>query len=221
MTRIWLVSSLMLLFAAQAFAADPPAGLVVDKEKKTVTVPCKIAPRKLPNLSEVYPLEVIATYPAPKGQKAHETIVTFDVKPSDVHKALESLGLKPGKPAKGEGQEASGPEVKLSLELPGPGGISRRVPFEKLIVDRKTEKSLPPLKWMFTGSIETQPDPSKPDKVYAADNTGTLISIFPVTNETVLQSSLTSKDEGLIKMETNKKMLPAEGTAVTLVIEVK
>jgi len=220
MKRLLISFSILLTMASMAFA-QAPAGIVVDKEKKTVTVPCKIAPRKLPNLSEIYPLEVIATYPAPKGQKAHETIVNFDVKPSDVHKALESLGLKPGKPAKGEGQEASGPEVKLSLELPGPGGVTRRVPFEKLLVDRKTEKSLPPLKWMFTGSIETQPDPAKPEKAYGADLSGTLISIFPVTNETVLQSNLTSKDESLIKMETNKKMLPAEGTAVTLVIEVK
>lgn len=220
MTRTILASLLVVSFGVTAFA-QAPAGLVVDKEKKSITIPCKIAPRKLPNLSEVYPLEVIATYPAPKGQKAHETIVTFDVKPSDVHKALESLGLKPGKPAKGEGQEASGPEVKLSLAWPGPAGTTRQMPFEKLIVDRKTEKALPPLKWMFTGSIETQPDPAKPEKIYAADASGTLISIFPVTNETVLQSNLTSKDEPLIKMEVNKKVLPVEGTAVNLVIEVK
>src|SRR6266545_2524408 len=58
--------------------------ITVDKDKKTITVACKIAPRKLPNLSEIYPIEVIATLPAPKGQKAHETVVTFDAKPSDV-----------------------------------------------------------------------------------------------------------------------------------------
>ena len=73
-----------------------PAAVVIDKEKKTVTIPCAVAPRKLPNLNEIYPIEVIATYPAPKGQKAHETVVTFgDIKPSHVHQALEQLGLKP------------------------------------------------------------------------------------------------------------------------------
>src|SRR5437867_2944793 len=68
-------------------------GVVVDKDAKTITIDAKIAPRKLPHLKgEIYPLEVIATWPHPKGKKAHETIVTIDeaVKPSDVHKALES-----------------------------------------------------------------------------------------------------------------------------------
>ena len=58
--------------------------------------------RKLPTLTQIYPLEVVACYPAPQGQKAHETVVTFEVKPSEVAKALESFGLKPGKPAVGE-----------------------------------------------------------------------------------------------------------------------
>ena len=89
------------------------------------------------------------------------------------------------------------------------------------MVDRKSGKSLPKLKWHFTGSAMTQVDPDKPDKVFGADNTGTLISIFPVTDETVVQSGLTLKEEKLIKLETNTKLLPAEGTAVTLVIVAK
>jgi hypothetical protein len=99
--------------------------------------------------------------------------------------------------------------------------VTRRVPIEKVLVDNKTGKSLPPLKWHFTGSVQAQPDPTKDEKVYAADLTGTLIAVFPVTDETVLQTSLTMKEEPLIKMETNKQVLPAEGTAVTLVIELK
>jgi hypothetical protein len=57
--------------------------------------------------------------------------------------------------------------------------------------------------------------------VYAADLSGTLIAIFPVTNETVFQSSLTMADEPSLKLETDKTLLPAEGTAVTLVIRIK
>jgi hypothetical protein len=193
--------------------------ITVDKEKKTVIVACKIAQRKLPNLSEIYPIEVIASLPAPKGQKAHETVVTFDVKPSDVHKAVESLGLKAGKPAKGEGAKAEGPEVQLSLELPGPGGVARRVAIERLLVDRKTGKQMPKIKWRFTGSIMKQPDPAKPEMVFAADLSGTLIAIFPVTDETVFQSDLTMKDEPVIKLDTNTKVLPKEGTDVKLIIQ--
>lgn len=215
--RTW-IASFIILVSTTLSAAD---AIKVNAEAREVTISCKIAPRKLPNLNEIYPLEVIATHPSPKGQKAHETVVVFDIKPSEVHKALESLGLKAGKPAKGEEGAAVGPAVAVFLELPLAGGATRRVPIEKTLVDRKTGKAMPALKWFFTGSAMKQPDPDKDEKVYGADVTGTLISIFPVTDETVIQSNLTMKDEPLIKLETDKKLLPAEGVEATLVIVAK
>src|SRR4051812_18293143 len=77
---------------------QPAAAVTVDRDKKTITIEAKVAPRKLEHLKEVYPLEVIATLPHPRGKKAHETIVTIDVAPSAIHKAIESLGLKAGTP---------------------------------------------------------------------------------------------------------------------------
>ncbi len=204
--------------ASTSFAQDKP--LVVDKEKKTLAIACTVAPRKLPKYKEIYPLEVVATYPDPKGQKAHETVVCFtDVKPSEVHKALEQLGLKPGKPAKGEAAVAQGPEVKVFLELPGPDGKPQRVPIERTMVDKKTGKPMPMLKWHFTGSVMKELDPEKDEKTYAADASGTLICIFPVTDETVIQANLKFKDQELLRLETNKDLLPKEGTPVKLVIE--
>ena len=215
-----LTAMIVLAAAAPLFAQDKPA-LQVDKEKKTIRIPCKVAPRKLPNLSEVYPIEVIASFAAPKGKKAHETVVTFEVLPSEIHKALEGLGLTAGKPAKGQDSEAQGPEVGVSLEIPGPEKTTKKVPIEKTLVDRKTGKTMPKVKWRFTGSVMLQLDPNKPEKTYGADASGTLIAIFPVTDETVIQTSLTMKEEPFIKMDTNKDVLPAEGTDVTLLIEVK
>ena len=75
------------------------------------------------------------------------------------------------------------------------------------------------MKWRFTGSVLSQPDPSKDDKVYGADLSGTLIVIFPVSNQTVFQTSLTMEYEKFMKLDTNAKVLPKEGTAVRLVIE--
>lgn len=219
LTRLAAVAVLMLTTLAAAQPATQPA-ITVDQAKKTITIPCVIAPRKLPHLNEVYPIEVIATLPHPQGQKAHETVVNFTVKPSDVHKALESFGLKAGKPVKGDGV-ATGPELKISLEIPGPTGDPMLLSIEKTLVDRKTGKTMGALKWFFTGSAMTQPDPNSPDKVYGADLRGTLIGIFPVTDETVIQTNLTMKDEPLLKMETNKKLLPAEGTPVKLIIQAK
>jgi len=206
---------------APAEGPGPGEAITIDRVHRTVTVPCRIAPRKLATLKEVYPLEVVATYPAPRGQKAHETVVVFDVKPSDVHKALVALGLKPGRPALGEGPPAQGREVGVSLVVPGLTGRPRVIPIEKAMVDRRTGKPLPPLKWIFTGSALRQVDPDKDDKVYGADLSGTLISLFPVTNETVFQANLTMREGNLLRLETNKNVLPPEGTSAKLILRVK
>ncbi|MBL7220101.1 MAG: PQQ-binding-like beta-propeller repeat protein [Phycisphaerae bacterium] len=206
--------------------SDQPAGVMalaksmtVDAKARKVTIPCRVAARKLPTLKEIFPLEVIASYPYPRGQKAHETIVSFDVKPSAVHKAIESLGLKPGKPAKGVDAAAEGPQVQVLLEFAGITGKSRVIPISKTLVDTRTGRPMPTLKWHFTGSAMRKRDPSKPELTYAADMSGTLISIFPVTDETVLQSNMTLKEESLLKLETNKSVLPPIGTEVNLIIK--
>lgn len=195
----------------------PQQGITVDKEKKVVIVPAKVAPRKIEDekFKEIYPVEVIATYPYPKGKKAHETVITFEVKPSEVHKALMELGLKPGKPAAKEGDVQDGPEVKLLLETT-PGKPGTRVPVERFLVDRKTGKPMPKVRWLFTGSVMDRVTADAPE-TYAADDTGTLAAVFPVTGATVFQSSLSLKDEKYVKLEVNDK-LPKVGTAVNLII---
>src|SRR5437870_13194650 len=107
---------------------DKSSGVTVDKEKKLVKIDARIAPRKLPHLKEIYPLEVIACWPHPRGKKAHETVVTIEAKPSAVHAALVKLGLKPGTPVMGESKEPpQGPDVKVSLEIPDGAGGTKRV----------------------------------------------------------------------------------------------
>jgi hypothetical protein len=219
------LAGFFVFFAARGEEAKP--ALVVDKDKGTVTIQAKIAPRIIADPrykredGKPYPLEVIACWPFPKGQKAHETVVTIDVKPSEVHKALESLGLKAGKPVVGESKERpQGPEVKIYVEVPAEGGKSKRLPIERVLMDPKTNKPMPAVQWRFTGSIMKQPNPDKDEKVYGADLSGTLISIFPVTNETVFQTNLSMKEEKYVKLETNAKLLPKEGTAVQLILQV-
>src|SRR6516162_6140486 len=122
MSRYLLLTCLcgLVLFLPAAQTAeekkdDKKPSVVVDKEKRTITIDAKIAPRKIddPRYKEIYPIEVIACWPFPKGAKAHETVVTIDIKPSEVHKALEDLGLKPGTPVVGEAKmPPAGPGVK-------------------------------------------------------------------------------------------------------------
>jgi len=199
-------------------------GIVVDKEARTVTIDAKMAPRVvLKEKKEPYPLEIIATWPHPKGKKAHETIVTISetLKPSDVHKALESLGLKAGKPIKGIG-EPTGPAVNVYFLVPDSTGLERKVTLDRAMVDAKNGKPFPKnIEWRFTGSALVQPDPNNDQKIFGADFSGTLMSIFPVTDETVFQTELTIKQEGIMKLEVNTKNMPKEGTPVKLIIEVK
>jgi outer membrane protein assembly factor BamB len=214
--------AVIVCLSDRAKAAHAPSQpVVVDKQGRKIIIPCRIAPRKLPNLSEIYPLEVVATYPAPRGQKAHETVVTFDCKPSEIHRALESMGLKPGKPARGESPPPSGPEVKVYLELPDFAGKWHLVPVERTIIDKRTAKPLPPLRWYFTGSALRQIDPDREEYVYGADLSGTLLTFFPVTDETVIQANLALRDSQILILEMNRNLLPPEGTEVRLIIEAK
>lgn len=219
----------LLLIAELASAAPAHAGgqkdtsdFQVDKDKRLLRIPARIAPRKIndPRYKQIYPIEVIACWPFPKGQKAHETVVTVEVLPSRVHQALVELGLKPGRPVLGESATPpQGPECKIYLELPEAGSL-RRITLDKALLDKRTGKPFPKsVTWRFTGSAMTKPDPNSNKVVYGADLTGTLITIFPVTDQTVFQTNLTLKYEHLLQLETNSRLLPPEGTPVQLVIE--
>ena len=224
-------TGLAFLLGGFALGADAklPDAIKVDKEKKTVTVDAKVAPRQLPHLDQVYPIEVIACWgyvkdakPGDKvGKKAHETVVTIDVMPSDVAAAMESLALKPGKPAVGEDAKAEGPEVNIYIDVPQGDGPPKRLPLDKVLVDPKTNKPMPKgVKFKFTGSAPSAAEPGKPAKAFGADNTGSLIMLFPVDAETVFQSTLTMKEEKYLKLEVKKDTLPKEGQPVKLVLEV-
>jgi hypothetical protein len=223
------------LLAACPFAFAPaaddklPPGIAVDPEKKTVIVDAKVAPRKLPHLDQVYPIEVIACWgfvkdakPGDKnGKKSHETVVTVDVMPSDVAKAVAMLGVKSGKPGVGETEKAEGPIVSIAIDVPQEGGAFLRLPLEKILVDPKTNKPMPKgVKFLFTGSGPSKGEPGKPVQAFGADNTGSLIMLFPVDAETVFQSTLTMKEEKYLKLDVKKDALPKEGSPVKLVIEV-
>ncbi len=199
--------------------AERPAlaqGVHVDRERRRVSIDAAVAPRKLPHLDRVYPIEVLVT--RPDGKKAHETVLVTEVELSSVHRALESLGLVSGSPGLGD-KLGTGPEVKLFIEFLGPAGLTKRLDVARSVVDHKTGLPLgKTVRWRFTGSSLVRPDPEREEQVYGADFTGTLVTLFPVTRETVLQSSLGPEAEPLLDLEVASS-LPPPGTAVKLVIE--
>src|SRR5215467_4194634 len=132
-------SLLLILALSVSGRAAEKSGVVVDKDKRTVTIDAKVAPRKINDpkyMNMIYPIEVIACWAYPKGQKAHETVVTIEAKPGEVHKALETLGLKPGKPVLGEAKETpQGPAVAVYIEVPRPDDTPQRLAIEKVLID--------------------------------------------------------------------------------------
>jgi len=208
----------MVACIADKQAPSPSALLTIDAQNRTVTIPCRVAPRKLPTLADIYPLEVVACFPAPLGQKAHETVVATEVKPSDLHAALVELGLNPGAPSMGVQGRPSGPEVRVLLELPDIAGRPRLVPIEDTMLDARTGRGILPLKWHFTGSSRTRETEGSSPNGYPADLGGTLITLFPVTGETVVQSTLSMKTRALLNLDTDKGLMPPEGTPVRLII---
>ncbi|MBX9678299.1 MAG: YdjY domain-containing protein [Gemmataceae bacterium] len=227
MKRILLLLPLALAIIGLASGVrgqgkDDKPGFIVDKAKKQIIIDAKIAPRRLEHLKgEIYPIEVIAAWAHPKGKKAHETVVTIEAMPSAIHKALEELGAKPGTPVLGGKDEPKGAEVKVYIEAATPEGETKKLTMDKVLVDNRTGKAFPKtVQWRFTGSKQVQPDPNSKDLVYGADTTGTLMVIFPVADTTVLQTNMTMEFEKFMKLDTNTKILPKEGTPVKLILEV-
>jgi hypothetical protein len=215
-----VVALMVAAHVAGAGGGKNDGGVTIDKAKRTITIDAKIAPRKLPHLDKIYPIEVIASWPHPKGKKAHETVVTIEALPSAVHKGLVDLGMKPGKAVMGGEDVPQGPELNVYLDIPQPDGESKRISIDKAVIDPRTGKPLPKsVKWRFTGSAMIKPDPNKDELAYGADVSGALMVVFPVSNQTVLQTNLSMKEEKYMKLETNAALLPKEGTAVKLVLQ--
>ncbi len=115
---------------------NPPGGanrsaatIAIDKQSRSITFDAKVAPRKNCRIQRrSIRSKLVATSPTPRGQKAHETVVTFEAKPSEIHRALDQLGAQPGHPAKGEDGAASGPRCasrSRSRAPPASRGSSR------------------------------------------------------------------------------------------------
>jgi outer membrane protein assembly factor BamB len=193
-------------------------GVTLEREKRRVVIDARMAPRKLPHLEGIYPIEVLAAQP--HGAKAHETVVTIDAMPSAIHEALEALGLHAGTPGLGE-EPGRGPEVRIAIEFEGPGGVARRVEAGDSVLDRRTGLPLGKgLVWRFTGSSPVRLDPTQETESYGADSSGTFACVYPVSRETVIQSSLGMDDESVLELEVAPWMPPV-GTAVRLIVLVE
>ena len=117
-------------------------GVLADRKAQSVTVLAVAT-----SLSGSDPVEFFLT-PLDSGKDYESLAVTF-AKPSDVHKALEFIGLKPGRPVNFNTNHLwpRGPRVAMEFDS---GGKKRRV--EDLVVSGQQETPLPRTGMLFTGS---------------------------------------------------------------------
>ncbi|MDA0322377.1 MAG: YdjY domain-containing protein [Verrucomicrobia bacterium] len=101
----------------------------------------------------------------------YEALAISFANPSDIDRALQFIGLKPGRPIDIDSFRMwpKGDQVALSMLLATDDSETREVGIEELLVDDRTKSTFQQGGFLFVGSRQV-PDPSNPDqKVYAAD----------------------------------------------------
>lgn len=144
------------------FADNPDVQIadyvLADRKAKRVTI--------LACATTVTPTEPAEFFVTPTNSgKDYESLLLTYAKPSDVHKALEFIGLKPGKPVNYETnhQWARGPRVRMTFDVGG-----KQVPAEDFILLTEQKTTRPHAGLIFAGSYTYKDDTGKSQ--YAADN---------------------------------------------------
>ncbi len=152
-----------------------------------------------------------------RGTNEYESVLRSDVKPSHLHLALLMLGLQPGHPIRYDEKTdqwlpPTGPALKMKLEFEKDGKMVT-IPANESMRDIKTKKPMPPVTWVFSGSKIL------PDRRYAGDLTGYLVSVVNFELTPVDFPALESNANETLVWETNSEVMPPRGSKVTLIIQ--
>jgi hypothetical protein len=151
------------------------------------------------------------------GGREYESVLALDCKPSALQFALLLIGCEPGAvPQRAKAGENIGDrlELELSWQL---DGKTKRLPVEKLLVERKTKKPPAKLPWIFTGS-HFATDPLSGREVFLADAERAFIALWwspgiPVNLGGEYGNPYRGEDQGF---EVNRKLVPPLDTPVML-----
>jgi len=218
LSRIVFACLLAALLGAPAARADDPATqpagttdqlphIHVDLKTKQVSIDCQA-------LNVNIPLEFFCVT---DGGNEHESVLRTPAKPSDIHFALLMLGLTPGSPATFSASQKlwnppHGPPLHITCKYQL-NGKDMQVPAYRMMRSLDSKKEMPPSVWVFDGSRVM------PDGVYAADVTGYVVSICNFDLTMIDVPALVSNANETLEWEFNPDLVPAKGTAVTMVIE--
>ena len=144
--------------------------------------------------------------------KLHESVLATDIHPTNLQTALLLIGLKPGGGLSYQGDTAQpkGDKVIIWVEW-WEEGKQKRYRGEKLVWNKKEEKPLPEMEWVFTGSVHHE------KWGFMAERTGVIIATYrdPIA---IINNPLPSGTDDTI-LFSNKKILPSPGKEVKVIIE--
>lgn len=154
--------------------------------------------------------------------KAHESILSTDARPSDVHAALLALGLTPGKPAQWSAPSElhepvflppRGPKVRVSVRWTDADGKPRSAAASEWLEPTGENGTEAPDEWVFIGSQ------IMPDGRYWANIEGEIISVANFASS-VLDVPFESSDKNaLLEFVARTKAVPERGTKVEVILE--
>ena len=160
----------------------------------------------------------------PNG-KVYESILTTDASAKDVFKAIEKLGVKPGTPPDFEDKKGghippTGTTFLISVEWEV-DGKTKKVRADELIKNVKTNKPLPPVAWIYSGSrvipdLDSDDEDAMIPHAFMADH---IVALKQTDGSALFQNPLPeSVEENIYKK--NDDIFPELGTLVKVTIEV-
>ena len=188
--------------------------IIANKKTQTVTIRAMST-----SVNENDPVEFWLT-PAESG-KEYESLAVAFVKPSDVHKALEYIGLKAGQPVNYDKNRfwTRGPRVMVQYTL-NVNGKEETVRAEQLMLDVNTNQPLTKRTFMFTGSFQMPGDDKDKAPKYAADFVDTR-PILPNYNDpaAVLDTPMRAMQSAVYgSLRINPKYAQKMGSMITITI---
>jgi hypothetical protein len=224
--RSLLVAAIGMGISLCLVGADVPL-VKVDQANRTVRVAAEVNLR-VPKAGVLWPIEVVLCQ---KGGKMHEAAFFTEAVPSEIHKALVSIGLKPGSPTdddeNGKPIPAKGERVDIFMEWRDVEGKEHREPAEKMLAygsgnsdprkggSKSDLKSCPPQEWLFTGSRKGL-DPDSGKEIYGADQDKNII-VINHQNRAAMFEKTKADEEGFI-YDTGAALPPA-GTQVIILFQ--
>jgi acylphosphatase len=157
--------------------------------------------------------------------KLYESIIAIEASTEDIHEALSKLGVKPGTPPAYDDEKdalipPTGTTFLLTVEWQE-DEETKKVRAEELIYNVKTNKPMPPVAWIYSGS-RVIPDLDSDDEdamIPHAYMSNHIVALKQTDGSALFQNPLPeSVEENLYKK--NDDLLPELGTSVKLIIEV-